>query len=58
MALGKAEPEAPVLRLNALETETDWNEQIGLANLIRGLWSRYRNPTSHETRWSERRKDR
>ncbi len=30
--------------------ETDWNEQNGLAHSIKGLLSRYRNPTAHQTR--------
>lgn len=41
---------APAVRLNRLESETDWNEQRGLAHLIKGLLSRYRNPTAHQTR--------
>lgn len=49
-ALGKDRKSAPLLRLNDLNSDTDWNEQIGLAQLIRGLWTRYRNPTAHEAR--------
>lgn len=50
LALDRGKPGTPLLRLNDLATDTDWNEQVGLVNLIRGLWARYRNPTSHETR--------
>lgn len=50
--LGKNRQETPLLHLNELETDNDWNEQLGLSNLVRGLWSRYRNPTAHEARVS------
>ena len=49
-ALGKDRKSAPMLRLNDLNSDTDWNDQLGLAQLIRGLWTRYRNPTAHEAR--------
>jgi uncharacterized protein (TIGR02391 family) len=39
-----------VLALNELANESDWNEQNGLASLMKGLWTRYRNPTAHEAR--------
>lgn len=40
----------PPVRLNSLTTETERNEQNGLANIVKGLVSRYRNPTAHEAR--------
>lgn len=49
-ALGKDRGSSPLLRLNDLNSDTDWNEQVGLAHLVRGLWTRYRNPTAHEAR--------
>jgi len=52
LALTRKGGSMPLVRLNALETQTDWSEQNGLANLIRGLISRYRNPTAHQTRLS------
>ena len=39
---------SPVLRINALLTETDKGEQRGFGNLLNGLYGTYRNPTAHE----------
>lgn len=50
LALGRSRESEPVLRLNTLASESDWNEQNGLATLIKGLWTRYRNPTAHQAR--------
>jgi len=50
LALGRNRQSAPALALNELTTESDWNEQSGLASLIKGVWTRYRNPTAHEAR--------
>lgn len=49
-ALTRERGKAPAIELNPLENQTDWNEQTGLAHLIKGLVGRYRNPTSHQTR--------
>jgi uncharacterized protein (TIGR02391 family) len=43
---------SPKVRLNALVTATDRNEQVGIANLCKGLFSAFRNPAAHETRLS------
>jgi uncharacterized protein (TIGR02391 family) len=32
---------------NSLRTETDRNEQTGLANIMKGLFSAVRNPQAH-----------
>jgi uncharacterized protein (TIGR02391 family) len=38
---------APLLKINGLATETDRNEHIGLANIVKGMFSMMRNPTAH-----------
>lgn len=38
---------APILALNALNTETQISEQRGIAQLLIGLFSAVRNPTAH-----------
>jgi uncharacterized protein (TIGR02391 family) len=40
----------PVLAINSLRTQTERDEQTGLANLIKGLGGLYRNPTAHDPR--------
>ncbi|WP_458115677.1 TIGR02391 family protein [Arthrobacter sp. D2-10] len=44
----------PRLRLNSLRTRTQRDEQLGVANLAKGLFSAFRNPAAHEPRieWS------
>jgi uncharacterized protein (TIGR02391 family) len=44
----------PLVKLNAGSTTTDRNEQLGIANLAKGLFSAFRNPAAHEPRreWS------
>lgn len=39
--------EAPVIAFNALQTSTDVNEQRGLANIMKGLFSAVRYPQAH-----------
>ncbi len=48
LALGRTG--APRLAINELSTQTVRDEQTGLANLIKGLSSMYRNPTAHDPR--------
>lgn len=48
LALGKTG--VPALAINALGTQTERDEQKGLANLIKGLGGLYRNPTAHDPR--------
>lgn len=48
LSLGKSG--TPVLAINALLTQTERDEQTGLANLIKGLGGLYRNPTAHDPR--------
>lgn len=45
---------SPRLRINPLGTRTQRDEQLGLANLAKGLFSAFRNPAAHEPRieWS------
>jgi uncharacterized protein (TIGR02391 family) len=40
----------PIIKVNALHTETDRNEQHGVEFLLRGLYTAIRNPRSHEKR--------
>jgi uncharacterized protein (TIGR02391 family) len=47
-AFEKGKAAYPVLAFNKLQTETDWSEQRGLANLLRGVFGAMRNPTAHE----------
>jgi len=44
--------QAPMVALNSLRSDTERNEQTGLANLMRGMFSAFRNPTAHEPRVS------
>jgi uncharacterized protein (TIGR02391 family) len=37
----------PLLVINAWETETDKSEQRGFANLVKGVFAMFRNPTAH-----------
>ena len=49
----------PMLAINALETESDWSEQRGFANLIKGIFGMFRNPTAHAPRvqWQMHKED-
>jgi len=40
--------DAPKLRVNALQSESDRNVQKGLEQLLRGIYLAIRNPRSHE----------
>lgn len=44
-ALGKTG--IPALAFNSLRTETERNEQTGMMNLMKGMFSAFRNPTAH-----------
>jgi uncharacterized protein (TIGR02391 family) len=44
-ALGKAG--IPMLAFNSLRTESERNEQNGMMNLMKGMFSAFRNPTAH-----------
>lgn len=48
LALGKSG--VPLLAINSLRTQTEKDEQTGLANLVKGLIGLYRNPTAHDPR--------
>lgn len=41
---------SPLLAINALATESQRSEQKGFANLLRGTFGMFRNPTAHEAR--------
>jgi len=38
---------APLLAINTLQTDTEKSEQTGFANLLKGLFGTFRNPTAH-----------
>lgn len=38
----------PKLKVNKLQTESDWNVQKGIEQLLRGIFQGIRNPRSHE----------
>ena len=38
----------PMLRINSGRTRTERDEQVGVANLAKGLFSAFRNPAAHE----------
>jgi uncharacterized protein (TIGR02391 family) len=40
----------PMLAINPLKTESERSEQKGFANLLRGTFGMFRNPTAHEAR--------
>lgn len=48
LALGKSG--TPLLAINALNSQTEKDEQTGLANLVKGLSGLFRNPTAHDPR--------
>lgn len=48
MSLGKTGQ--PPVAINALASQTERDEQTGMANLIKGMSGLYRNPTAHDPR--------
>ena len=40
----------PMLAINPLKTKSEQSEQSGFANLVKGVFGMFRNPTAHETR--------
>lgn len=49
-ALAPGKSGVPMLAINSLRTQTDKDEQTGLANLMKGLNGLFRNPTAHVPR--------
>jgi uncharacterized protein (TIGR02391 family) len=49
----------PMLAINAFTTKSEREEQRGFANLLKGVFGMFRNPTAHEAkiRWSMSRVD-
>lgn len=47
-ALGFSAGKPPKLQINKLQTETERNIQIGLQEVLRGMYSLIRNPRNHE----------
>lgn len=40
-------PRMPILAFNSLRTDTEKDEQRGLVNLLKGMFSTFRNVTAH-----------
>jgi len=51
--------EPPLLAINSRKTASERSEKIGFANLIRGTFGMFRNPTAHEARlhWAMTKED-
>jgi uncharacterized protein (TIGR02391 family) len=51
--------DTPMLAINDLRTENEWSEQRGFANLVKGTFGMFRNPTAHAARilWAMDRSD-
>ena len=49
----------PVIRFNSLSTEWERSEQTGIATLMKGLFSTFRNPAAHAPKvaWATSRSD-
>jgi len=49
----------PLIAINKLETDSEKSEQKGFANLVKGTFGMFRNPTAHEARilWKMNKKD-
>jgi len=50
-AFGK-KPTLPLLAFNSLQTDSEWSEHRGLMNIMKGVFSAFRNPTAHEPKVS------
>ena len=50
---------SPLLAINALASESQRSEQSGFANLVKGTFGMFRNPSAHEARilWPISKKD-
>jgi len=50
---------SPMVAFNSLRSDTERNEQRGLANILKGVFSAFRNPAAHEPRivWHVREQD-
>lgn len=42
--------QSPMIAINSLTTLSERSEQTGFANLVRGAFGMFRNPTAHEAR--------
>jgi uncharacterized protein (TIGR02391 family) len=51
--------DSPLLAINPLRTESEWSEQRGFANLVKGVFGMFRNPTAHAPRihWTMEQRD-
>lgn len=42
----------PLLAFNSLQTDSECSEHVGMMNIIKGMFSAFRNPTAHEPKGS------
>lgn len=58
-AFGSGSAGIPLLAFNSLQTETERGEQTGMMNLMKGMFSSFRNPTAHAPKisWSIKEED-
>lgn len=42
--------DSPLIRVNDLSSKSEWSEQRGFVNLLKGVFGLFRNPTAHEPR--------
>lgn len=49
----------PLIAINGLMSESEWSEQRGFTNLVKGVFGMFRNPTAHEARqlWAMEKRD-
>lgn len=49
----------PLLAINSLANDSDWSEQRGFVNIVKGVFGMFRNPTAHapKIRWAVNRYD-
>ena len=50
---------SPMMAINGLSTKSEQDEQKGFANLLKGAFGMFRNPTAHEARlnWEMKKED-
>lgn len=49
----------PILTINAFSSESEWSEQRGFANLVKGMFGMFRNPPAHAPKigWAVNKED-
>lgn len=51
--------EKPLIAINGFQSKSEQDEQKGFANLVKGTFGMFRNPTAHEARikWAMKKED-